>query len=75
MRNQNKKRSNYSVTSSRIVVDEELMTCTLILEIDSTISPVMDYFQIFLQRMNMCKNAAKKLGLEFKLNINNQSII
>ena len=68
-------RVNYSVTSSKIVVDEELMTCTLILEIDSTISPVMDYFQIFLQRMNMCKNAAKKLGLEFKLKINNQSII
>ena len=68
-------RVNYSVTSSKIVVDDELMTCTLLLEIDSTISPVMDYFEIFLHRMNMCKNAAKKLGLEFKLKINNQSII
>lgn len=68
-------RVNYSVTSSQINVDEELMTCTLSLEIDSTISPVMDYFEIFLQRMNMCKNAAKKLGLSFKLKINNQHII
>ena len=68
-------RVNYSVTSSKIEVDEELMTCTLSLEIDSTISPVIDYFEIFLQRMTMCKNAAKKLGLEFKFNINNQSII
>lgn len=68
-------RVNYSVTSSKIEVDEDLMTCTLSLEIDSTISPVIDYFEIFLQRMTMCKNAAKKLGLEFKFNINNQSII
>ena len=68
-------RVNYSVTSSKVEVDEELMTCTLSLEIDSNISPVMDYFEIFLQRMNMCKNAAKKLGLQFKLKINNQNII
>ena len=68
-------RVNYSVTSSSIEVDPELMTCTLSLTIDSAISPVMDYFEIFLQRMNMCKNAAKKLGLTFKFNINNQSII
>ena len=55
-------RVNYSVTSSKIEMDDDLKTCTLSLEIDSTISPVMDYFEIFLQRMNMCKNAAKKLG-------------
>ena len=68
-------RVNYSVTSSIINVNNEMKTCTLSLEIDSTISPVMDYFEIFLQRMNMCKNAAKKLGLTFKLVINNQHII
>ena len=68
-------RVNYSVTSSKIEIDDEIKTCTLSLEIDSTISPVMDYFEIFLQRMNMCKNAAKKLGLQFKLKINNQNII
>lgn len=68
-------RVNYSVTSSNIVVDEDDKTCTLSLEIDSTISPVMDYFEIFLHRMKMCKNAAKKLGLDFKFKINNQSII
>ena len=68
-------RVNYSVTSSKVTVDNEKMTCTLTLEIDSTISPVMDYFEIFLHRMTMCKNAAKKLGLSFKFKINNQSII
>ena len=68
-------RVNFSVTSSSVEVNEEAKTCTLSLEIDSTISPVIDYFEIFLHRMTMCKNAAKKLGLEFKFIINNQSII
>ena len=68
-------RVNFSVTSSSVEVNEEAKTCTLSLEIDSTISPVIDYFEIFLHRMTMCKNAAKKLGLEFKFKINNQSII
>lgn len=68
-------RVNYSVTSSKINVNKNEKTLTLNLEIDTTISPVMDYFEIFLNRMILCKNAAKKLNLIFKLIINSQTII
>lgn len=66
-------RVNYSVTSSNIhVINNEFL---LELEIDTQISPVMEYFEIFLNRMIMCKNAANKLNLKFKLKINNQILI
>lgn len=67
-------RVNYSVTKSELSIENEEKTITLKLEIDTTISPVMEYFEIFLKRMIMCKNAASKLGLQFKLIINNQTI-
>ena len=66
-------RVNYSVTDSKIVVSSgEIM---LKLEIDVQISPIMDFFEIFLSRMTMCKNAANKLNMKFRLSINNQLII
>lgn len=66
-------RVNYSVTSSSIhVINNEFL---LELEIDTQISPVMEYFEIFLNRMIMCKNAANKLNLKFRLVINNQTLI
>ena len=67
-------RVNYSVTKSGLSIHNEETTITLNLEIDTSISPVMEYFEIFLKRMIMCKNAASKLGLQFKLIINNQTI-
>lgn len=67
-------RVNYSVTKSGLSIQKEEKTITLNLEIDTSISPVMEYFEIFLKRMIMCKNAAQKLGLQFKLIINNQTI-
>jgi hypothetical protein len=45
------------------------------LQIDTEISPVMDYFEIFLGRMMMCRRATDMLGLEFRLTINSQRII
>ena len=45
------------------------------LQIDTRISPVMDYFEIFLERMILCRKAAEKLGLQFKLIINEQQLI
>ena len=45
------------------------------LQIDPAISPVMDYFEIFLVRMTMCRKAAVALGLQFKLMINGQQQI
>lgn len=68
-------RVNYSVIKSSVNINDEKTTISLELEIDTKISPVMNYFEIFLKRMVMCQKAAQKLGLEFKLIINNQIII
>ena len=59
-------RVNYSVTKSGLSIHNEEKTITLNLEIDTSISPVMEYFEKYLKRMIMCKNAASKLGLQFK---------
>ena len=68
-------RVNYSVTSSSLTVSEDKKSVCLALEIDTAISPVMDYFEIFLGRMMMCRKAADKLGLSFEMTINSQRII
>lgn len=68
-------RVNYSVYESDLKVDKEKRVVALLLKIDTEISSVMNYFEIFLARMLMCKKAALKLGLEFKLIINEQEII
>lgn len=68
-------RVNYSVYESDLKVDKEKKEVALLLKIDTEISSVMNYFEIFLGRMLMCKKAALKLGLEFKLIINEQEII
>lgn len=65
-------RVNYSVTDSKIEVDSEHSTLTLLLTVDTGVSSVMDYFEIFMKRMLMCRKAAEKLGLTFRLNINGQ---
>ena len=63
-------RVNYSVTKSSLNVDMENGTLTLALSIDETVGTVSDYFEIFLERMLMCRRAAQKLSLAFKLTIN-----
>lgn len=68
-------RVNYSVESSRLEINEEKTEITLFLEINISISSVMDYFEIFLDRMIMCRKAAEFLGLRFKLKINDQRMI
>ncbi len=68
-------RVNYSVTSSSLTVNADEKFLLLELEIDTAISPVMDYFEIFLGRMTMCRRASDMLGLEFRMTINSQRII
>ena len=68
-------RVNYSVTNSEITINTEEKEIVLKLEIDTAISPVMDYFEIFLTRMIMCRKACEKLGFVFRLKINNQLMI
>ena len=68
-------RVNYSVETSTLGIDEEKKSITLELTIDSEISAVMDYFQIFLGRMQMAKSAARSLELDFSLVINKQRLL
>lgn len=68
-------RVNYSVKSSNLDIDKQNKTITLTLSIDTQYSSVMDYFEIFLNRMTMCRKAADTLGLQFKLVINNQQLL
>lgn len=68
-------RVNYSVESSELDIDTDAGIIRLALCIDTAIGSVMDYFEIFLSRMTMCRRAAEKLGLSFKLSINGQQLI
>jgi metal-dependent HD superfamily phosphatase/phosphodiesterase len=61
---------NYAVTSCKLELVADLREIILQLRIDVGIASVMDYFEIFLSRMEMCRNAARFLGCEFKLTIN-----
>ena len=68
-------RVNYSATSSDLEIDENHTFITLKLTVDTQYSSVMDYFEIFMQRMILCRKAAARLGLHFKLTINDQPLI
>ena len=67
-------RVNFSVCRSDLRINEEKTAVTLDLTIDTQHSSVMDYFEIFLQRMILCRKAAERLGLRFKLIVNGQSL-
>ena len=68
-------RVNYAAKSSIVSVNKEAKELILNLTIDTSICSIMDYFEIFLSRMNLCKKACKFFGLSFRLIINNQSFI
>lgn len=68
-------RVNYSVEKSSTKINDEKTEITLELTIDTALCPVMDYFEIFLGRMILCRKAAEKLGLQFRLNINGQILL
>ncbi len=68
-------RVNYSVRESSLVIDDQKENITLILDVETEHGSVMDYFEIFLARMILCRKAADKLGLHFKLEINGQKLI
>ena len=66
---------NYATKSSSLEISEDKKYITLALDIDTSFSSIVDYFKIFLGRMLMCKSAAEKLGLTFKLNINGNILL
>ena len=68
-------RVNYSVKNSVLKINKNKSIITLELTIDTNWGSVMDYFEIFLTRMILCRKAAEKLGLQFKLIINEQQLI
>ena len=68
-------RVNFSVMQSELTIDKEQSTITLKLAVDSRYGSVMDYFEIFLERMILCRKAAESLSLRFKLIINGQPLI
>ena len=68
-------RVNYSVKKSELKINEAHTIIKLKLSVDTRFGSVMDYFEIFMQRMVLCRKAAEKLGLQFKLMINEQQLI
>ena len=64
-------RVNDAVTHSFLRVDSDAATITLELELDTERSTVIEYFEIFLDRMIMCRTAARTLGCEFRITANN----
>jgi uncharacterized protein len=63
-------RVNYAVERSFLSVDSGARTVSLELSIDTDISQVMEYFEIFLGRMQLCRHAAELLDARFRLVIN-----
>ena len=68
-------RVNYSVKKSQLKINEDRTIVKLKLTVDTRYGSVMVYFEIFMQRMILCRKAAEKLGLQFKLMINEQQLI
>lgn len=68
-------RVNYSVKKTEVRINQEKTLLKLKLTVDTKYSSLMDYFEIFMVRMNMCRKAAESLGLEFKLIVNEQQLM
>lgn len=68
-------RVNYAVEESSTTISEDKKAIILNLKINTEISSVMDYFEIFLDRMLLCRKAAEKLNIKFQLIINNQILL
>ena len=68
-------RVNYSVTHTDLIINENQTEMCLRLTVDTEMGSIMDYFEIFLQRMILCRKAAEYLGLRFRLVINDHSLL
>ena len=68
-------RVNYAVTEANLKIDKEDRKVILDLTIDTKICPVLDYFEIFMDRTMMSKYAAKYLNIWFELIINNTRLL
>ena len=68
-------RVNYSVEKSEVSIDKENSLLFLELTVDTKYGSIMDYFEIFMGRMLLCRKAAETLKLQFKLIINKQQLL
>ena len=68
-------RVNYSVTRSCLTINPKKTDISLDLDVDTSYGSVMDYFEIFTNRMILCRKAAQKLDLQFRLTINGQQLV
>lgn len=68
-------RVNYAVEHSDLILDTQAKTLTLSITIDTEICAVMDYFEIFLSRMLLCRKAAEYFSLKFQLIINGSKVL
>ena len=68
-------RVNYAVEESSTAISGDKKSITLQIRIDTELSSVMDYFEIVLDRMLLCRKAAERLGLKFRLVINGQTVL
>ena len=68
-------RVNYAVERADLALDKQSKTITLALTINTEVCAIMDYFEIFLNRMLLCRKAAEFFGLTFRLEINRQNLL
>ena len=68
-------RVNYAAVSSQLNIEKEKGKMILDLTLDTEICPVMEYFEIFTERMLLCKRAAKFFGMKFGIMINGQTVM
>lgn len=68
-------RVNYAVTNTKLEINKENRRVMLSLSIDTNICPVLDYFEIFMERTRMSKYAAKYLNIWFELIINDTRLL
>ena len=68
-------RVNFAAENSQLQVNAQEKTITLEITLDEKIGSVMDYFEIFTQRMLMCRRAAQKLGCSFQLMVNGSKLL
>ena len=68
-------RVNYAAVSSTLAVDRESGTITMDIELDDAMCSVMDYFEIFTERMLMCRRAAQMLGCRFRMTANGSKVL
>ena len=68
-------RVNYSAEHSELTIAEDRKTVALEIAVDTRYGSVMDYFEIFLNRMLLCRKAAERLGMTFRLIINSQVLM